>query len=119
MFSCLLYLTGRSEPAAFWWRFAAGADEGEAMRFLVLHHRVEGEPRDAQRWAARIPADTPPTAPASGAPTTETASRPATDPETHVVCAESGIKEVEDPDFGEVCIPRTWLPGRMMLAGRT
>ncbi|MFJ8746681.1 hypothetical protein ACIRL2_46000 [Embleya sp. NPDC127516] len=117
VFSCLLYLTGRSEPAAFWWRFAAGADEDEAVRFLMLHHRVQGEPRDEQRWAASIPAALPSTA--TDTHPADTASRPAKDTERYVVRAEPGIEEVEDPDFGEVCLPRTWLPTRMMLAGGT
>ncbi|MFE3206076.1 hypothetical protein [Embleya sp. NPDC059237] len=117
VFSCLLYLTGRAEPAAFWWKFAAGADEDEAVHFLVLHHRVADEPRDEKRWASHIRNDVSPASPAQ-APNANTTDRSATDPETYVTYAESGIREVEDPDFGEVCIPRTWLPGRMMLAGR-
>ncbi|MET7300782.1 hypothetical protein [Embleya sp. NPDC005575] len=87
------------------------------MRFLMLHHRVQGEPRDEQRWAAGIPVE--PSSTVTETPVADAVPRPAKDTERYVVNAEPGIQEVEDPDFGEVCIPRTWLPSRMMLAGRT
>ncbi|MFJ8746678.1 hypothetical protein ACIRL2_45985 [Embleya sp. NPDC127516] len=111
VFACLLYLTGRWEPAAFWWRFAAGAEQGEAMRFLVLHHRAEGESGDAQCWTDRIPDDTAPT------PSAAPSGRRTSEAETYVSRAESAIRAVEHPDFGEVCVPQPSLPCRVTVAG--
>jgi len=110
VFACLLYLTGRSEPAAFWWRFAAGAEECEAMQLLVLHHRAIGETPQEDCWARSVPADCPST----GVPAPPDTARA----ERYLVRAEQGIEEVQDPDHGEVCLPRDWLPVRMTMAGR-
>ncbi|MEU0936778.1 hypothetical protein [Embleya sp. NPDC005971] len=105
VFGCLLYLTGRTEPAAFWWRFGAGAEDAEAMRFLVLHHCVENDRYDAAWWTRRMPDADPPTRPASDD------SDPAAD--TYVARVEPGIRGVEDPDYGEVCVPHAWLKSRV------
>jgi hypothetical protein len=51
----------------FRWRYAAGAEQAEAMRFLVRHHRAEGEAGNAQCWMDRVPKDAPP--PGHGAAT--------------------------------------------------
>ncbi|MGW9210814.1 hypothetical protein ACWGR4_27975 [Embleya sp. NPDC055664] len=109
VFGCLLYLTGRPAPAAFWWRYAAGADDVEAMRLLTLHHRIEGEPQDAHHWAGRLHAARPTPAPA----VTEEAG----DPEAYVARVEPGIEEVDDPDLGEICRPNDRFPRLLAAAG--
>ncbi|MGW1990900.1 hypothetical protein [Embleya sp. NPDC001921] len=109
VFGCLLYLTGRPAPAAFWWRYAAGADTVEAMRLLTLHHRVEGEPEDAHHWAGRLRAATPAPVPAE----TEGAG----DPQAYVARVEPGIEEVDDPDLGEICRPNDRFPCLLAAAG--
>ncbi|GCD92469.1 hypothetical protein [Embleya hyalina] len=109
VFGCLLYLTGRPAPAAFWWRYAAGADDVEAMRLLTLHHRIEGEPEDAHHWAGRLHAARPTPTPAE----TEGAG----DPEAYVARVEPGIEEVDDPDLGEICRPNDRFPRLLAAAG--
>ncbi|MYW01011.1 hypothetical protein GT354_22540 [Streptomyces sp. SID3343] len=111
VFGCLLYLTGRPAPAAFWWRYAAGADNVEAMRLLTLHHRVEGEPQDAHHWAGRVNAAAPGPAPAHPGD--------GGDPHAYVARVEPGIEEVDDPDLGEICRPNERFPCLLEAAGRT
>ncbi|MFE3206074.1 hypothetical protein [Embleya sp. NPDC059237] len=113
VFACLLYLSGRVEPAVFWWKFAAGAEQGEAMRFLVLHHRAEGEPGDADCWTDRILEDTPPTVPAA----VDSDAVVPGNAETYVARAESAIQAIDHPDLGEICTPRAWLHCRLSMAG--
>lgn len=50
VFACLLHLTGRSEAAEFWWKFAAGSGSATAATCLSLHHRRRAEFRDADFW---------------------------------------------------------------------
>ncbi|MFE2948015.1 hypothetical protein ACFXHK_13370 [Embleya sp. NPDC059267] len=111
VFGCLLYLTGRPAPAAFWWRYAAGADNVEAMRLLTLHHRVEGEPADAHHWAGRLHATTTAPAPAE--------VEGSGDPQAYVARVEPGIEEVDDPDLGEICRPNACFPRLLAAAGHT
>ncbi|MEV7026743.1 hypothetical protein [Kitasatospora sp. NPDC093558] len=47
---CLLAVTGRADPAQFWWQFAAGSGSSTAAYLLHLHHLRLGEPRDAAYW---------------------------------------------------------------------
>ncbi len=115
VFGCLLYLTGRPAPAAFWWRYAAGADNVEAMRLLTLHHRVEGEPQDAHHWADRVRG----TIPATPTPTEpDPRGEGAGDPQAYVARVEPGIEEVDDPDLGEICRPNDRFPRLLEAAGR-
>ncbi|MGC0415911.1 hypothetical protein [Embleya sp. AB8] len=109
VFGCLLYLTGRPAPAAFWWRYAAGADNVEAMRLLTLHHRVEGEPEDAHHWACRLHAPVPPPTP--------TELEAEDDLQAYVARVEPGIEEVDDPDLGEICRPNDRFPRLLAAAG--
>ncbi|MFF3069000.1 hypothetical protein ACFVSN_01710 [Kitasatospora sp. NPDC057904] len=50
VFGCLLAVTGRDDPAQFWWQFAAGSGSSTAAYLLHLHHLRLGEPRDAAYW---------------------------------------------------------------------
>ncbi|MFJ2577989.1 hypothetical protein [Kitasatospora aureofaciens] len=50
VFGCLLAVTGRDDPAQFWWQFAAGSGSPTAAYLLHLHHLRLGEPRDAAYW---------------------------------------------------------------------
>ncbi len=47
---CILYLAGRTDSAAFWWQFAAGAGDTMAACCLVLHHLALGEIWEADWW---------------------------------------------------------------------
>ncbi|MDH6142419.1 MULTISPECIES: hypothetical protein [Kitasatospora] len=53
VFACLLAVTGRLDPAQFWWQFAAGSGSHTAANLLHLHHLRLGEPRDAAYWRAQ------------------------------------------------------------------
>ncbi|MGW1994488.1 hypothetical protein [Embleya sp. NPDC001921] len=111
VFGCLLYLTGRTEPAAFWWRFGAGAEDAEAMRFLVLHHCAENDRYDAAWWNRHMPAGPPAPRPAPDGPGPD--PNPDPDADTYLARVEPGIRGVEDPDYGEVCVPHVWLKSRV------
>ncbi|MGW2250089.1 hypothetical protein ACWCXH_07805 [Kitasatospora sp. NPDC001660] len=50
VFGCLLAVTGRDDPAQFWWQFAAGSGSATAAYLLHLHHLHLGETRDAGHW---------------------------------------------------------------------
>jgi hypothetical protein len=50
VFACLLAVTGRLDPAQFWWQFAAGSGSHTAAYLLYLHHLSLGEPGDAAYW---------------------------------------------------------------------
>ncbi|MEU2931196.1 hypothetical protein ABZ636_40455 [Streptomyces sp. NPDC007251] len=49
-FACLLYLSGRSEGAQFWWQFAARAGVTTAAYCLYLHHTQYSEDDMARFW---------------------------------------------------------------------
>jgi len=104
VFGCLLHLTGRPDAAVFWWRFAAGAEHAEAMRFLVLNHHARGEARPVYDPGVHPPRDAVPFDPAASF---------ARDTDRRVLRAEASIESVEHPDFGEVCVPRACLPSRL------
>ncbi|PJE96081.1 hypothetical protein CUT44_20020 [Streptomyces carminius] len=66
VFACLLYLTGHTENAQFWWQLAAGAGHRAAAYCLHLHHLERGEPREARHWLSQAtsePADPDTTVP--------------------------------------------------------
>ncbi|MGC0419035.1 hypothetical protein [Embleya sp. AB8] len=117
VFGCLLYLTGRTEPAAFWWRFGAGAEDAEAMRFLVLHHCAENDPYDAEFWTRGIPTPDPHPTPAPVPQSVPDDPEPLAD--TYVARVEPGIRGVEDPDYGEVCVPHAWLKSHVQTTPTT
>ncbi|MHA6761288.1 hypothetical protein [Streptacidiphilus sp. PAMC 29251] len=50
IFAALLYLTGRTDAAEFWWRFAGGSGSSTAAYCLHLYHLSQGEPSDAEYW---------------------------------------------------------------------
>lgn len=50
VYACLLYLTGHSESAQFWWQLAAGAVNRAAAYCLHLHHTHLGEARESRHW---------------------------------------------------------------------
>lgn len=53
VFACLLHLARYREAAQFWWQFAAGGGSRTAAFCLCLHHRRQGEFRDAGYWRAQ------------------------------------------------------------------
>ncbi|MGW0664593.1 hypothetical protein [Streptodolium elevatio] len=98
VFACLLYLTGRAEAAAFWWRYAGGAEDAHAARLLALYHWSIADPVTAAAWDDHAP---PP------APVPHRAPRHTPhDAAALVASAEPAIRVVaDDPDCGEVCLP--------------
>jgi len=50
VFAALLYVTGRTDAAEFWWRFAGGSGSAAAAYCLHLYHLSQGEHDDAQYW---------------------------------------------------------------------
>lgn len=108
VFACLLYLTGRSDGAVFWWHFAAGAEDVPSMRCLTLHHMVDGHTEIAWIWSERARAAGTATAPCPvpGLPG-------GADPSTLVAKAERKIRELHDPHLepspGPIYLPEPAL----------
>ncbi|MGW0665368.1 hypothetical protein [Streptodolium elevatio] len=102
VFACLLYLTGRADAAAFWWRYAGGAEDPHAVRLLALYHWSLADPVTAAAWQDH--AEPPP---ARTRPSRQ--HRPPhqrRDAAALVASAEPAIRVVaDDPDCGEVCLP--------------
>ncbi|AUG81098.1 hypothetical protein CFP65_6442 [Kitasatospora sp. MMS16-BH015] len=50
VFACLLHLTNQPQEAQWWFQFAAGAGERDAVFCLYLHHIRLGELREAEHY---------------------------------------------------------------------
>ncbi|KPI08298.1 hypothetical protein OK074_3595 [Actinobacteria bacterium OK074] len=46
----LLHLAGCEDSARFWWQYAAGAGDALSSYCLYLHHRAQGEDKEADWW---------------------------------------------------------------------
>ncbi|MEU8134957.1 hypothetical protein [Streptodolium elevatio] len=102
VFACLLYLTGRADAAAFWWRYAAGAEDPHAARLLALYYGAIADPVTAAAWQDH--AQPPPVR--TRPPRQPRAWHRRRDAAALVASAEPAIRVVaDDPDCGEVCLP--------------
>jgi hypothetical protein len=59
VYAALLYLTGHSESAQFWWQLAAGDGHRAAAYCLHLHHAALGETREAAHWRRQVTTTSP------------------------------------------------------------
>lgn len=102
VFACLLYLTGRADAAAFWWRYAGGAEDPHAVRLLALYHWSLADPVTAAAWQDHAE----PAAARTRSPRQHHRQHRRHDAAALVASAEQAIRVVaDDPDCGEVCLP--------------